>query len=229
MITPTLHKQHLISVLKFIYNDPITRGSLGFKGGTAAMIFYDLPRISVDLDFNLLNKKQETKIFTHLQSKLINFGQLKESYKKRFTLFYLINYQKGQRNIKVEISRRGNDSKFKAKSYLGVPMLVMTKPDMMANKLMALVDRKYPAARDFFDVWYFLSQHWEINFDLIKNRLQLTPKQILNQAIKLVTAQEKNFFLQGLGELLDEKQKSWVRDHLQKELLFELRLAKEVL
>ncbi len=229
MINLSLHKKNLTSILKFLYSDAVTRNSLGFKGGTAAMLFYDLPRMSVDLDFDLLNKEKEDEIFTHLQKKLSRFGKIEESHKKRFTLFFLINYQKGQRKTKIEISRRESYSRFETKNYLGIPMSVMVKEDMMANKLTALIDRRYPAARDCFDVWYLLSQHWEINFELIEKRLQLTPEETLTKAINLVEKQDKSFFLQGLGELIDENKKPWVRDHLRKELLFELRLARETL
>ena len=45
------HRMHLTSVLLDIAKNSELNSSLGFKGGTAAMIFYNLPRFSVDLDF----------------------------------------------------------------------------------------------------------------------------------------------------------------------------------
>ncbi|HCC85077.1 MAG TPA: hypothetical protein DEQ06_00520 [Porphyromonadaceae bacterium] len=39
-------------LLKDIYTDIEIAPSLGFKGGTALMFFYDLPRFSIDPDFN---------------------------------------------------------------------------------------------------------------------------------------------------------------------------------
>ena len=38
------HKFFLVSILKDIYSDIELANSLGFKGGTAQMLFYDLPR-----------------------------------------------------------------------------------------------------------------------------------------------------------------------------------------
>ena len=55
MLDHAKHRAVLINILKDIYSDPLLRTLLGFKGGTAAMLFYNLPRISVDLDFNLLD------------------------------------------------------------------------------------------------------------------------------------------------------------------------------
>ncbi len=38
------HKNILLQILKDIYSDTSIAPYLGFKGGTAAMMFYDLPR-----------------------------------------------------------------------------------------------------------------------------------------------------------------------------------------
>ena len=53
------HKFIMVQVLKDIFSDNEIGTTLGFKGGTAAYFFYDLPRFSVDLDFNLLDKSKE--------------------------------------------------------------------------------------------------------------------------------------------------------------------------
>ena len=58
------HKFILVSILKDIYSNSSLGPLLGFKGGTAAYLFYKLPRFSVDLDFDLL--KIEEKDFGKL-------------------------------------------------------------------------------------------------------------------------------------------------------------------
>jgi len=50
------HNNLLVQILKDIYSDTDISPFLGFKGGTAAYLFYDLPRFSVDLDFDLLDE-----------------------------------------------------------------------------------------------------------------------------------------------------------------------------
>lgn len=54
VLSKDLHKNVFVDILRAVYSDPLLRNTLGFKGGTAAMLFYGLPRFSVDLDFNLL-------------------------------------------------------------------------------------------------------------------------------------------------------------------------------
>ena len=57
------HKNILLQILKDIYSDTSISPYLGFKGGTAAMMFYDLPRHSVDLDLDLLDETKELHLF----------------------------------------------------------------------------------------------------------------------------------------------------------------------
>lgn len=77
-----------------------------------------------------------------------DFGSLKDGRKKRRTLFFLLNYKKGERNLKIEISRRSESAKYEVKNYLGIAMLVMRKEDMAAGKLSAILTRKKFAARN---------------------------------------------------------------------------------
>ena len=57
------HKTILFQILKDIYSDTLISPFLGFKGGTAALLFYKLGRFSVDLDFDLLGESKEDLIF----------------------------------------------------------------------------------------------------------------------------------------------------------------------
>ena len=50
----SIHKNIQLQILKEIYTDTTIAPLLGFKGGTAALMFHDLNRFSVDLDFDLL-------------------------------------------------------------------------------------------------------------------------------------------------------------------------------
>ena len=61
IITYAKHKNILLQILKDIYTDTSIAPFLGFKGGTAALLFYDLPRNSVDLDLIYLTKLKKTK------------------------------------------------------------------------------------------------------------------------------------------------------------------------
>ncbi len=218
------HREILAKILKEIYANPLLRNLLGFKGGTAALFFYDLPRLSVDLDFNLLDLDKKELVLKQIPQILEKFGTVLEATEKRFTLFFLLSYQKGERLVKVEISKRGNRGVFEPKSFLGISTLVMNKECMTAGKLSALLTRKKFAARDLFDLWFFLKNEWKISEEFLKDQTGLTKNQALNKAIKIVKNIKKNQLLSGLGELLDEKQKVLVKEKMQEELLFLLRL-----
>src|SRR3972149_9639949 len=133
-----VHKTILFQILKDIYSDTTISPFLGFKGGTAALMFYKLDRFSVDLDFDLLDENKEDEVFEKVVKIVSKYGILKESYKKRFNLFCLLSYEDKAQNIKVEINRRQFGSKYEMKTYLGVSMWVMVPEDMFAHKLMAM-------------------------------------------------------------------------------------------
>ncbi len=224
MLNKDLHKVVLIKILKSIYSEPTLRSILGFKGGTAASLFYNLPRFSVDLDFDLLIPDKKDEVFTKVKTLLLPFGRLTEAIEKHYTLFYLVNYQKDERNLKVEISKRPTESSFEVKDYLGIPVLVMKQDDMLASKLQALLSRKNFAARDLFDIWYFLHNNWTLNPELVQKKTGMSVDVVLAKAIQTVAEAKKIQLLQGLGDLLDDKQRIWARQKLQEELLFSLRL-----
>lgn len=224
MLNPVLHRKVLIRILNKIYSDPILGPNLGFKGGTAAMMFYGLPRFSVDLDFDLLNPNLEDKILAYLPKILQQFGEIHEATKKRFTLLLVLSYQKGQRLVKIEISRRPiHGDSFEKKSFMGMPMLVVKQPKMVASKLAALLTRKRYAPRDVFDVWYFLEQNWELDEKVLLKETGLSQKEAFAKAVKMLDKIDSDSFLEGLGELVDNKTKYWIKNHLKEEVLFLLK------
>lgn len=222
MFDKNRHKIILVRILKEIYAHPEIGNCLGFKGGTAAFLFYGLPRLSVDLDFDLLNESKKDLIFEKLKKILPEFGTLVEAVEKKNTLFFLVSYGREERNIKLEISKRPSKASFSVRSYLGIPVLLMEKESVCAGKLAAFLTRKKFASRDLFDLWFFLKNDWEINEEVLKERTDLNLKQALEKAIDKVKEVKKNQLLQGLGELLEEKQKAWVKENLQKETIFYL-------
>lgn len=224
---PSLHKNLLLQILKAIYTDTTLGPALGFKGGTAAMLFYGLDRLSVDLDFDLLNAAEEDRVFEKVGLLLKPFGTIKERYKKHHTLFFMLSYSGQAHNIKIEISRRAYEAHYSLQNYLGISMLVMEREDMAACKLMALLERKKTANRDLYDLWFFLKNHWEINEAMIEKQSGLSLKKYLKKAADFVKKYNDEYILQGIGELLDEKQKAWVKANLKKDLLFLLQLRLE--
>ncbi|MCG2692015.1 nucleotidyl transferase AbiEii/AbiGii toxin family protein, partial [Microgenomates group bacterium] len=228
------HRMQMINILLKLYKDTEVARVLGFKGGTAAYLFYDLPRFSVDLDFDLLvemDKIKRDELINKMTGIFKKDFEIREQSDKRFTLFWLLSYKKGDRQLKIEVSKRKSESLFEDKPFYGVNIPVMMLKDTMANKLMALVDRRKFANRDVFDAWYFLSklEAEEINYDLIKERLGLTPKQLYQKMLKRINKKRGESVLQGMGELLTEKQKIWAKNNLIKELSQLIKIHQDVL
>jgi predicted nucleotidyltransferase component of viral defense system len=223
------HKNKLIRILKDIFTDPLIGPVLGFKGGTAAFLFHDLNRFSVDLDFDLLDKSREEKVFSHTKNILEHYGTIKDYRKKRYCLFYLLSYHDKEpdaQNIKVEINLRDFGSAYEVKSYLGIAMKVMTKEDMAAHKFVALFEREGKTNRDIFDVQFFLHNNWPINREIIEKRTRLAFPEFLDRCITIVEKKSGRNMLSGIGELVDEDRKQWLRAKLKTETLFLLRLLR---
>jgi len=226
----TKHKNIMIKILKDIYTDNTLGPVLGFKGGTAALLFYGLDRFSVDLDFDLLDETKEDYVFKQIKKILENYGTIKEAQKKRFNLFYLLSYiekAQGEQNIKIEVNRRNFDSKYEVTNYYGISMLVMTKEDMFAHKMVAMYERIEKTSRDVFDVWYFLQNDWPINKQIVENRTKMSYREFLSNSIKALEKLNNNNILAGMGELLDKKQKIWAKTNLKKDVLFLLKMRLE--
>jgi predicted nucleotidyltransferase component of viral defense system len=220
------HRAILLSILKDISSDSIMGSALGFKGGTAAYLFYGLSRFSVDLDFDLLDDKYEKYIFEHVQKILEKYGKVKQAREKRFNIFYLLSYENkvhGGYNIKVEINRRDFGSQYEIESYLGIPLKVMVKRDMAAHKLVAMFERLGTTNRDIFDVYFFLKNNWHINEAIVEKRTNMTFNEFLKKCISGLESMSDRDILSGLGELLDAQQKVWVKKYLRTETIFLLK------
>jgi len=224
------HKTILVKILKDIYSNPILGNVLGFKGGTAANLFYGLNRFSVDLDFDLLDVSKEDYVFEEIKKILENYGTIKEQQKKRFNLIFVLSYNEKEfsaQNVKIEINRRNFNSQYELKNYLGITMKVMVKEDMFAHKLVAASERLGKTNRDLFDVWFFLKNDWSINKDIIKKRTSMNFDEFLKNFIQSAEKLSERGILGGMGELLDDKTKNWVKLHLKEDLLFLLKLKLE--
>lgn len=226
------HRTILIRILKDIYTNKKIGPLLGFKGGTAVYLFYDLSRFSVDLDFDLLDLEQQDVVFDELTTILQKYGTLKQARAKRYSLFFLLSYHDklyDAYNIKVEVNLRSFGSRYEVKSYLGIPMKVMVQEDIAAHKMVAMIERFGKTNRDIFDVWFFLKHNWPINQEIIAKRTGVIFKQFLQKCIDELEAMSDRGILSGVGELLDAKQKAWVKKHLRQETIFLLKVKLELL
>lgn len=219
MLDINKHRFYLFQILKTVYSDPELAVNLGFKGGTALMFFYDLPRFSVDLDFNLLNPTMEEMVYHRVRQIVLNYGSIHDEAKKHFGPLVVLDYGVGERKLKVEISNRNFNDRYEIKNLLGVNMKVMSVSGMFAHKLCALIDRGTVVPRDVFDSWFFMNNKTPVNPDTIEFRMQKTYNGFMQQCIDEVSQINDKRLIQGLGELLPRDMKNFVRNSLKQDTL----------
>ncbi len=103
-------------------------------------------------------------------------------------------------------------------------MLAMKKEDMFAHKLVAMTERSKTANRDVFDVHFFLNHNWEINKEIVEKRTEMKFADYFKKCIKFVENIPDRGILSGIGELINEKQKAWVKSKLKQDTVFLLKL-----
>jgi len=138
MIDINKHRFYLFQILKEIYADPEISSYLGFKGGTALMFFYDLPRFSVALDFNLLDPSKVDLVYDKVRSIILTHGSIYDEAKKHFGPILVLDYGLNERKLKVEISSRIFNDRYEIKNLMGQSIKVMVREDLLAHKLCAL-------------------------------------------------------------------------------------------
>lgn len=217
-----IHKTNLTNILIDIFKNSFIGPLLGFKGGTAALLFYNLPRFSVDLDFDLIvdlkKDSPELKEFIDkITSVLSAKFEIKDQSTKYNTLFWLVSCGDGLSNIKVEVSTRDNPyNHYNLIPFYGTTIRVIDLKDMIAHKLVAVTERGTLASRDLFDIHYFLGlpQASQINYQIIKHRTGKNPKEFYISLLKYLDKINSKSILSGLGEVLTDSQKDWAKAKL---------------
>lgn len=218
------HKLYMAQILTMIFKDKDLCNLLGFKGGTAMMFFHGLPRFSTDLDFNLLDVSQSDYVYGKVRNILTKFGTIDDEAKKFFGPVMVLDYGKGERMLKIEISARQFDNHYETMTLAGTDIRVLTMPDMFAHKLCAMGERLSP--RDVFDVWFFLQRkHASINEQIVKFRTEKSVAEYAAWCAKRVRETSPKLLMQGLGEVIDDIQtKNFVKSRLIEETAQALEL-----
>ncbi len=227
MVNINKHKFYMVQILKDIYSDIELTNCLGFKGGTALMFFHNLPRFSVDLDFNLLCTDKEKQIYNKLKTIILKYGKIHDEAMKLFGPLIVLDYGEDERKLKVEISNRAFDNHYEIKNFLGINMKVMIPADMFAHKLCALLDRDTMINRDIFDAWFFMNNRTAVNQDIVEIRMKMPFSEYLQKCIDHLEGKDDKGILQGLGEILDPEMKLFVKKKLRIETINLLKFYKE--
>jgi predicted nucleotidyltransferase component of viral defense system len=221
------HKMYLTQILTDIYSDRELAVNLGFKGGTAAMLFYGLPRFSVDLDFNLLDKNCAEKVYQKVKKIVLKYGKIHDEAQKFYGDLLALDYEYGERNLKIDISHRTENDEYVIKNLLGINIKTMEISDMFSHKLVALLGRKEFAERDIFDCWYFMKEKTPVNQQIVENLTGKILSEYLQACIEKIEIMPKRNLLYGLGELLADDMKNFVRNSLQQETIMLLKMYQQ--
>jgi predicted nucleotidyltransferase component of viral defense system len=227
MVDINRHRFCLVQILKDIYTDIELANYLGFKGGSAIMFFYDLPRFSIDLDFSLIDVEKEDFAYRKVRQILLKYGKIFDEAKKFYGHLIVLDYGINERKLKVEISNRLFENRYEIKNLLGINMKVMVQEDMFAHKLCALLDRNAIANRDIFDCWFFMQRQTPVNKSIVESRMGMSLSQYLQACIDHLEGMSDKGLLQGIGELLDSKMKKFVQVKMRSELITLLKFYKD--
>ena len=207
------HKFYMAQILSLIFKDKDLCNVLAFKGGTSLMFFHNLNRFSTDLDFNLLDPDKLDLAYDKVRAILTRFGTIDAEAKKLYGPVLVLNYGKGERMLKVEISVRQYPNHYEMRSLAGTDIRVMVMSDMFAHKLCAMGERLSP--RDIYDVWFFLQNHTEINEEIVRIRTAKSVSEYTAWCAEHVKEASPKLLMQGLGEVLnDAKSKTFVKNKL---------------
>jgi len=229
MLNKEKHQLMMGKILRDIYSDISISSLLGFKGGTSAYFFYNLPRFSTDLDFDLLSSKEEDKkiVYDKILEIIKKYGRIKDSYIKKYTIFALLLYDEKDFNIKIEINTRklveNIKEKYEIKKYLGISMMVAKKEYLFAGKISALTMRNKTAMRDIYDLNYFTKNNWDIDNEAVKSISSKETKEQLLLCLEVIEKIKDNEIMTGLGELVKEEEKDWIRKELREETIFMIK------
>ncbi len=227
MVDINRHRFFLFQILKSIFEDAELAAALGFKGGTALMFFHGLPRFSVDLDFNLLDADKEQAVWHKVRRILLEHGTIHDQAQKFYGIVCVLDYGAGERKLKVEISNRNFGDRYEVRNLLGVNMRVMVEPDMFAHKLCAILDRTAITNRDIFDSWFFMERKTPLNAAIVEARMGMPLSDYLEKCIDTLERMPDRGMLNGLGELMDDQMKKFVRTRLRTETITLLKFYQQ--
>ena len=221
------HKVVLLQILREIFSDDDLAGKLVFKGGTCLLLFHGLDRFSTDLDFDLrdcvteIDRSRVTKIMS-------KYLTVDEDYDKHFTYYWTGSYEIGFQHVKVEINKRRWPQSVENKDFYGLTIPTLAPDKMFAHKLCAILDRKTMQNRDLYDAHFMFTKGFAIDEEIIIMRTGLSAGKYLEQILSFLDMPEaKGDTLYGLGEVLDDKRKIWVKNNLVRELKAQIMMFLE--
>lgn len=215
MLNKENHRTLMFQIIKDIFNSKIWK-YLAFKWWTACYFLYWLNRFSTDLDFDLIDNSQN--IDEELYKILKKYWSIKTWNK------IILSYWTSDVNIKVDVNRKiWKNNTYEFVNFYWNTIKVQDKATIFANKLVALIERH--TNRDIYDVYFMFSNMFPINEKVIIERTWSNKKELFLKIKEKLEKIPKNYkILDWLWEVLDEKQKSFVKNNLVSDLIWIIEL-----
>lgn len=215
------HKFILMSILLGISKNKLLKKSLIFKWETALFLLYWLDRFSTDLDFDVIDGQNYENIWKEINNILEWYGEVKNSYIKRNTIFSLLSYGNIDNCIKIEISTRWVSGNYALKNFLWIQLNILDIWSLSANKFIALKNRSKIANRDIYDIYFILKNNFDIDIQIIELRSEMSFREYIVSMIDFLENLPKKYnILDWLWVTLNEKQKYFVKNNLIPETIF---------
>jgi len=188
-----------VYVLYYIYTHKKYNKYLIFTGGTCLRHFFDLPRLSEDLDFDYLEDFDSRELMEHIRvyfEKKLQYRQIKLSLKQRggqiilkFPVLYLLGLASGNESdllyVKLDLSRNPSeyfDLQTTSKSIHGFNFVARhyDLPSLMSGKIHAIIMRnrlmgkdniQTIKGRDYFDLLWFIKKNIKPNLKRLSGML----------------------------------------------------------
>lgn len=210
MLDKNKHRQIMYNILKDIFDSDIAK-YIAFKWWTASYFLHWLDRFSTDLDFDLL---ADIKIDDKIIQLINKYGFVKNKSK------IILSYKHWEDNLKLDINRKiRKNNKYENINFFGTDIKVQSRSTIFTNKLVSLLERD--TNRDIYDIHFFFKNNFDINDDLVFERLWINRKKLFVKILKKLKSLWSWYkVLDWLWEVLDPKQKIRAKNNLIKELIW---------
>jgi predicted nucleotidyltransferase component of viral defense system len=214
--TPNVEQE----VMQYIALAGLHRGGFfqhaAFYGGTCLRLFHNLPRYSEDMDFSLIEKRddihienffpaiiEEFRLAGHevsiVKKEKKNFGRVESAFLKENTEAYDISFQtKKSVKVKIELDTDPPLAFDTEQLVLQQPYSFMTRcftlPDLYAGKMYALVYRTWQRrvkGRDWYDFEWYVRWNVPLDFVHLQERIREFNGEIVNRETFMIQLREK--------------------------------------
>jgi len=230
----SVHRAWLYRTLSHIFDNSFLAGVLAFKGGTAAAMLGYLDRFSLDLDFDFLGESGDIPRARQHMEKIFSLTELTVRDKSAVIPHYILKYPSAndaRNTIKIDMALPPPAANsYEPKRFIEIDRIILcqTRDTMVANKLVAVMDRYRKtgkvAGRDMYDVHQFFLKGFSYNEGVIRELSGKEPRAFFSDLIEFVERHiTQQVIDQDLNRLLPPEQFKRMRKILKQEALALLR------